>query len=100
MTQDDAKYVALAPLAIRRFDPRPAAEIDLSLFTRGTLQTPHGQRLHVAQTAYKSLHAVIRAGETMLAREVLVDPLRAELLLELLKDNRAKRLAVTRPAAR
>src|SRR5262245_34020141 len=96
VTEDDAKDVRAPPAAVRLTDGRAAAEIHLGLFARSTLHAPKWQRLVVVQTAHKATHAVILAGEAVLARQVLVDALRRQSGRQLVEDDLAPRLTQAR----
>src|SRR5262249_8107642 len=95
VTEDDAKDVRAPPAAVRLTDGRAAAEIHLGLFAHCTLHAPKWQRLVVVQTAQGGAHAVILAGEAVLARQVLIDALRRQSGRQLVEDDLTPRLTQT-----
>ena len=100
VAQDDAKDMRLPSLAVSSNDPCAGAEIDLGLFARRRLHTPKRQRPALDKMAHKALHAVVLAGESVVRHEVLPNPLRGELLVELGLNDLAVCLALAAAARR
>ncbi len=91
MAENHAKDVRTPPLAVRRYDRRAGAKIDLHLVGGYALQAAKGQRLVVAQSPDEATHTVVLGGEAVIADQVLVDALRCQAGGELGLDERPKR---------
>src|SRR5579871_3426960 len=79
------------PLAVRRYDRRTRAEIDLHLVGGCALQASKGQRSTAVDSPHEATHAVVLGGEAVIADEVLEDALRREAGGELGLDDLPKR---------
>src|SRR4051812_15358922 len=96
VAQDDAKDVGLAPLAVRTQQRGAGAEINLGLFARFGLEAPHREVGPRPEAMDEAAHAEITALESVLGREVLIDPLGRQAELDLGLDRGAPGLAAAR----
>jgi hypothetical protein len=91
--------VCLAPPAVGSDDRSAGPKVDLSFDARQALHPPDRQRPRGAERAHEPLDAVVARLESALD-EVLMDPLRSEVLGELGQDDLAVRLTRARTADR
>ncbi len=96
VTEDGPKQVGATAFAVR-FDPGALTEVDLHLLARGALHPPERERGPRAESAHEAFDRLVAAGETVLATQVLVDPLRRQPALQPCGDECPVRLA---PAGR
>src|SRR5262249_60661104 len=95
VAEDDAEDVGASPPAVGQEERGTAAEIDLGLFAGTAFEAPEGQLQGRLQVADKPAHAVVAAGEAVLAHQVLMNTLGGQAEVELGLDGGAPRLAVT-----
>ena len=83
VAQNDAKDVRLATFPVRPHDRRAGAKVNLGFLAGIAFHPSHGQCANLTQMPHESLDAVVTTRESVLADEVLIDPLGAEFLLQL-----------------